>query len=204
MSPLAQALSAALIHFVWQGALVGVVLWLALAALRNRSAAMRYAVSCGALAVLVVVPVATAAAFIMRAAPADIRAVSMATNLRTLVVPQPMLSIWMNPETSSAPWLAQVQLWALPVWSVGVLLFSVRLASGCTHAFTLGRRGAPADQSVLAIVKAIGGRMGIGRPVRVLMSTLTDGPSVLGWLRPVILLTPATAMGLSRHRSSKR
>src|SRR5207247_1673092 len=40
-------------------------------------------------------------------------------------------------------------------------------------------------------------RMGIGRPVRVLMSTLTDGPSVLGWLRPVLLLTPATAMGLT-------
>ena len=33
MSPLAQALSAALIHFVWQGALVGALLWAALAAL---------------------------------------------------------------------------------------------------------------------------------------------------------------------------
>jgi uncharacterized protein (TIGR03435 family) len=197
MSPLAQALSAALIHSVWQGALVGVLLWAALAALRNRPATLRYAVSCGAMAVLVVVPVVTAAAFIMRAVPLTVRPVSMMTDLRTLIAPQPMLSIWMNPETPSAPWLAQLQLWALPVWSAGVLLFSVRLAWGCAHAFALARRGDSADEWVLAIVNAVHGRMGISRPVRVLMSTLTDGPSVLGWLRPVILLTPATAMGLT-------
>lgn len=197
MSPIAQALSAALIHFVWQGALVGVLLWVALAVLRHRSATMRYAVSCGALAVLVVVPAATAAAFILRAAPLDARAVWIVTNLHALVAPQPMLSIWMNPEAPSASWLAQVQLWALPVWSVGVLLFSVRLVWGCAHAFAVGRRGDPADEPILAIVRAVARRMGIGRPVRVLMSTLTDSPSVLGWLRPVLLLTPATAMGLT-------
>jgi uncharacterized protein (TIGR03435 family) len=197
MSPLAQAVSAALIHFIWQGALVGVLLWVALAALRNHSADLRYAVSCIALAILVVVPAATAAAFILRAVPQDVRAVPVVVALRTLVAPQPMLSIWMNPEAPNAAWLAQMQLWALPVWSVGVLLFSVRLALGCTHAFALGRRGDPADEPVLAIVRAVGRRMGIGRPVRVLMSSLTDGPSVLGWLRPVLLLTPATAMGLT-------
>lgn len=118
MSPLAQALSAALIHFVWQGALVGVLLWAALTALRNRSADVRYGVSCGGLAVLAVIPVATAAAFILRAAPPNIPAASMVTDLRTLITPQPMLSIWMNPEAPSAAWLAQVQLWALPIWSV--------------------------------------------------------------------------------------
>ena len=197
MSPLAQALSAALIHFIWQGALVGMLLWVALAALRNRSADVRYAVSCAALAVLVAAPVVTAATFVLRAVPVDVRAASMATGLRTLIAPQPMLSIWVNPEAASAPWLAQMQLWALPVWSMGVLLFSVRLAWGCTHAFALGRRGDPADEAVLAMVRAVGRRMGIGRPVRVLMSLLADGPSVLGWLRPIILLPPAIAMGLT-------
>jgi len=197
MSPLAQALSAALIHFVWQGAFVGVLLWVALAALRNRSATTRYAISCAALAVLVVMPMATGAAFVLRAVPVDVRALSMATGLRTLVAPQPMLPIWINPEAPSAPWLAQLQVWALPIWSMGVLLFSVRLAWGCAHAFALGRRSDPADEPILAIVRAVGRRMGIGRPVRVLISALSDGPSVIGWLRPVILLPPAAAMGLT-------
>ena len=159
MSPLAQALSAALIHSLWQGALVGVLLWAALAVLRHRSADLRYLVSCGALAALVVIPMATAAAFILRAVPGD-RAVSLANDLRTLVAPQPMLSIWMNPETSSAPWLAQVQLWALPVWSVGVLLFSVRLLWGSAHAFALGRSGSPAADPVVALADAVGRRIG--------------------------------------------
>jgi len=86
-----------------------------------------------------------------------------------------MLSIWMNPEAPSASWLAHVQLWVLPVWSLGVLLFSVRLVWSGAHAVALGRRGDPPDDSVVAIVAAVGRRMQIGRPVRVLISALPDG-----------------------------
>ncbi|HVQ12416.1 MAG TPA: M56 family metallopeptidase, partial [Vicinamibacterales bacterium] len=197
MSALAQALSAALIHFVWQGVLIGALLWICLGALRNCSAAVRYVVCCAALALLVVVPAATAAAFILRAVPTDVRAVPLVASLRTLVAPQPMLSIWMSSGAPSAPWLAQLQWWVLPAWSMGVLVCSVRLALGCTQAFALGRRGDPADESILSMVTDLAIRMGVDRPVRVLMSTLVDGPSVVGWLRPVILLTPATAMGLT-------
>jgi uncharacterized protein (TIGR03435 family) len=39
--------------------------------------------------------------------------------------------------------------------------------------------------------------MHIGRSVRVVTSTAANGPSMVGWLRPVILLPPATAMGLT-------
>jgi uncharacterized protein (TIGR03435 family) len=197
VSPLAQAVSAALIHFIWQGVLVGVLLSVALAVLRGRSPAARYLVSCAALAVLVVAPAATALLALFRAVPPDVRAASMVTNLRALIVPQPMLSIWMNPEVPSALWLAQVQLWALPVWSAGVLLFSLRLVWGCTQALALGRGGEPADHSMCAIVAAVAARMGVKRPVRVRISTLVDGPSVLGWLRPLMLLTPAAAIGLT-------
>ena len=59
MTSLAQALSAALLHFVWQGALVGVLLWLALLILRNRPAAVRYTVACAALAILAILPAVT-------------------------------------------------------------------------------------------------------------------------------------------------
>jgi uncharacterized protein (TIGR03435 family) len=197
VSALAQAASAALIHSLWQDALVGMLLWAALAALTNRSAAVRYVVSCAGLTLLIVVPLATAAAFVLRAAPLDVRAVPMMANLRALVAPQPMLSIWMTPEAAGTLWLAQVQRWTLPVWSVGVLLFSVRLAWGSAQALTLGRDGTPAEESVLAIVADLAARMGVYRAVRVVTSSRVDGPSVLGWIRPIILLTPATALGLT-------
>jgi uncharacterized protein (TIGR03435 family) len=197
VSAIAQALSAALIHFVWQGAVIGVLLWGTLAALESRQAAVRYVVSCVALAALVIAPAATAVTFILRAMAPGVAAAPMAMNLRALAAPQPMLSIWMSPEVPSALWLIEVQKWALPVWSVGVLLFSVRLGSGCRQALALRRASGPADEPVLSMVAGLAARMGVDRPVRVVMSTLVDGPGVLGWLRPVILLTPATAMGLT-------
>ena len=56
----AQRIGWALIHFVWQGAAVALVLGMLLALLRHRSAQARWVVSCAALALLAALPVATA------------------------------------------------------------------------------------------------------------------------------------------------
>src|SRR5262249_4667365 len=111
--------------------------------------------------------------------------------------PQTMLPIWIAAEQPRIVWLAWAEMWALPVWSLGVLILSVRLAGGGRYAFTLERRGQSADESVLTIVARVSRRMGLHRSLRVVTSEATDGPSVLGWLRPVILLPPAAIMGLS-------
>ena len=60
------------------------------------------------------------------------------------------------------------------------------------------RRGEPcADERVLTMVAGLARQIGITRPVRVLISSLANGPGVVGWLRPVMLLPPAAAMGLT-------
>ena len=53
------ALGWTLLHFVWQGALVALLLAGVLYLLRRRTAQVRYAVSCGALVLLLVLPVLT-------------------------------------------------------------------------------------------------------------------------------------------------
>jgi hypothetical protein len=60
MTAIAQALSAALLHFIWQGTLVAFLLWIALSMLRNRTADQRYAASCAALALMAALPALTA------------------------------------------------------------------------------------------------------------------------------------------------
>jgi hypothetical protein len=40
-------------------------------------------------------------------------------------------------------------------------------------------------------------RMGIRKPVQTLISSIADAPSMVGWLRPVILIPAATAAGLT-------
>jgi uncharacterized protein (TIGR03435 family) len=198
MSELTRALSTALVDFLWQGAIVGLLLWIALVMLRNRSANARYAVSSAALLALAVLPLMTIIALSASAARPDVAAASgVPLSTAASRMPQTMLPIWMVSETPRIEWLALVQLWALPTWSIGVLLFSVRLAGACRHAMTIRRGATPSDEPVLSTVARLAHRIGITRPVLVLTSSLTDGPSVVGWLRPAILLPPATAMGLT-------
>jgi len=198
MSEWTQALSAALVDFLWQGAFVGLLLWVALVMLRDRSPNVRYAVSCAALLALAVLPIVTIVALFASAARPDVTAASGAPiPADASRLPQTMLPIWMMSETPRIEWLAVVQLWALPIWSIGVLLFSVRLAAAYWHSETARRGATPSDEPVLSTVARLAQRMGITRAVLVVTSSLTDSPGVVGWLRPTILLPPATAMGLT-------
>jgi ammonia channel protein AmtB len=49
----------ALLHFLWQGALIGLALKITLAAMRNRSAQSRYLAGCVAMMLLALTPPAT-------------------------------------------------------------------------------------------------------------------------------------------------
>src|SRR6516165_12286069 len=60
MTAVTQAISRALIHFIWQGGLVGLLLWMILFALKKKSANARYIASCGALGVMAFLPLLTA------------------------------------------------------------------------------------------------------------------------------------------------
>jgi beta-lactamase regulating signal transducer with metallopeptidase domain len=190
MTPITRALSAALLHFVWQGLGVTILLWLALFLWRRRSAALRYAASCAALALLVALPAVTTWILYERPAPAP--------QLASAVAVAAPAGGWSNrPAAPDPDWLVRLQSWTIPVWSCGVLLFSFRMYWGCTRVAALRRRGRAADGGIVAIVAALGRRMGVDRPVRVLLSAVSESPSVTGWLRPVILLPLSTIAGLT-------
>jgi len=189
MTPLTSAISRALIHFVWQGSIVGVSLWVVLFGLRKRSPRARYAAGCAALGLMALAPVVTAWVLYAQA----VGGASM-----------PLLTAWQAAAidvgagaATHAVWLSRLQVWALPIWSIGALAFSLRLVLGYRHAFQLRRRAASAGESALAVVDRLRKVMGVERPIRVLISEMSDSPSVVGWIRPVILLSTATLMGLT-------
>jgi TonB family protein len=190
MTAITQALSAALLHFVWQGLLVGLLLWIALFLMRRGPANARYAASCAALLVLVLLPVVTACVLYQ---PVTAPVAAKVRPARSLAVRAEQSGSVPLP----AAWLTAMQSWALPLWSLGVLAFSLRLVLGSKQVAMLRRHGAPADSGLAEIVAGVARRMGLTRPVRVLISTLADGPSVVGWIRPVILLPSATILGLT-------
>ncbi len=193
MNALTHAISVALLHFVWQGLLVALFLWVALAALRKSSAQIRYVVSCAALALMTVLPLLTAS-IVYRAA---ISANSVAG--QTAVIPF-SLSPAALPAPSLPAWIAWLETWALPIWFAGVLIFAIRLLRILRYVVRLQREGNPAQASLVVAISTLARRMKIDRPVRVLISSLTDTPSVAGWLRPVVLLPAATLLNLSAEQ----
>jgi TonB family protein len=190
MTPLALAISRALIHFVWQGAIAGLFFWIVLHLLRQRSANVRYVVGCAAMIVLALLPLVTAEVLYSRLSNSR---PGVATANIEQSEPQALPAVISQREL----WFSALQSWALPIWSVGVIAFSIRLILGYRHAFILRRRGRPANDSVGAVVMRLAKLMSVRRPMRVLISSMADSPSVVGWLRPVILLPTATLMGLT-------
>jgi len=190
MTAIAPAISAALLHFVWQGLLVAIVLWGALAILRNGSARLRYGLCCAALAIMTVLPFVTAwilyhgtVAAIAPSGRADIAAGANAVTL---------------PAPASLPaWFAILETWALQVWFAGVLVFAQRLIRSSRHIARLQHDGDAAGAPLIATVSRLARQMNVRLPIDVLISRLIDSPSVAGWLRPVILLPAATLMNLT-------
>lgn len=200
MSPLGNAVSAALIHSLWQDALVVVLLAAALVFWRHRTANARYLACCVALVLIALIPAVTAGMLYLRAmAPTVVTAATETTEGASAVagsVPA-RAAIQARSDAQQGTWIPLLQQWALPFWSVGVLMFSLRLVYGNAQAIALRRRAEPADGAIRSIVARLAGRMGIARSIAVFVSSITDSPATLGWIRPVILLPPATALGIT-------
>jgi beta-lactamase regulating signal transducer with metallopeptidase domain len=180
LNPLTVAFRSALLHFVWQGLAVASLLAGALWLMRKRSANARYVVSCAALAMQAALPVWTTV-FLYSSPVANFHAPSL-----------PLRMGLIQPNTSS-DW----QGWALPLWLAGVLIFSIRLGWGYLQVAALRKRGTDAESALRAMVSALAERMGLSRAVRVLTASLPGGPSVIGWIKPVILIPAATIAGLT-------
>ena len=199
MTLLADALSAALIHSLWQNAIVAFLFGVVLVLLRARSANARYGVSCAALALMAAIPVVTTGVLYARALLLQSETTALIANTPLVIGSSPVVEQPMSVSggIQAVDWMSSLQAWALPVWLIGVLVSSLRIVSASAHTVALKRRSEPADEAVASTVAALAARVGVTRAVTVLISRVTGGPATLGWIRPVILLPPAAALGIS-------
>jgi beta-lactamase regulating signal transducer with metallopeptidase domain len=209
--PMAQAMGWALLHLLWQGVLVAAILAATLALMKRQSANARYLASCGAMIALLVLLVATAVRSYdptPAAAPVAFPAtVSMhaATLLDTTADPS---AISPNDQPTTAQLFARAVAVAAPrlpiivlIWATGVLLLSVRLLFGWLRAHELARRSSvPAGRDWQRAAARLADALGLRRGVELLESAAVEVPTVIGFLRPVILLPMATLSGLSTEQ----
>jgi len=170
-----QAAAWALLHFVWQGAVIAALLWLLLAIVPRSQARGRYAASCLALGLLAVAPAATVW-YMLAAHPAQASSRALAPH-----------AVEQGSYTS---------LVLLALWAVGSALMALRLLWGVARLRRLVARAAPPPRDWQNCLSQLALRMGVHQRVRLAISLQIDAPVVLGWLRPVILLPLAALTAL--------
>ncbi|MEZ5303594.1 MAG: M56 family metallopeptidase, partial [Verrucomicrobiales bacterium] len=87
--------------------------------------------------------------------------------------------------------------WVVGVWALGVALLSARLLSGwlCLRRWRASGKEI-ADPVWRARFAALGERMRLSRPVRLLASASAAVPMVAGWIKPVVLVPAGLFTGL--------
>jgi GWxTD domain-containing protein len=196
--PLAHALGWTLLHFCWQGVVVAAMLWFVLRLLHGQPAQARYAAACSALLLLVALPLVTfvqlarqdLAANRMPAIPIYIAGSTLLVNA-SAASSEPLLARIEDLANSFVPWLPVL-------WLAGVAFFLVRLNFGLLAARRMkSTRAEPAGAELQRAFERMRVRLGVGRAVRLMHSALVEVPTVIGWLRPVVLVPASCLTGLS-------
>jgi uncharacterized protein (TIGR03435 family) len=191
--PWVERLGWTLIHFLWQGALIVALYAIAR---RSRAAQLRYTLACLALAAMVAAPVAT---FLIGGTPSQ--------PLPNVSVTTPVQPAPVNVGAGSTPLPIPVYLsesshqhimpWLVIAWFAGSVIFWVRLTGSwfvATRIRSTFVRPAPAEWQHKLDELCV--RIRVSQPVRLLTSALVQVPTVVGWLRPVVLMPVGALTGL--------
>ncbi|HEU0107643.1 MAG TPA: M56 family metallopeptidase, partial [Vicinamibacteria bacterium] len=199
-----EVLGWALVHFAWQGVLAAAVFALLNAAANGAGARVRYALAAFTLSAMAVMPPLTV--LVTRAPGRGIGpAAASAPAARSFgAVPITSARTPAIDDRSALAIRARIAN-ALPaivaLWCAGVLALSIRYLGGWRLVQRMDKSAQPIlGGEVAGRLARLRRRMRVSRPVRLLESTMVDVPTVVGWLRPAILLPAATMAGLTAEQ----
>jgi beta-lactamase regulating signal transducer with metallopeptidase domain len=195
-----RALGWCLLHFVWQGAVLALVLCAVLSRMHRPQA--RYAAAVCALIAMLVVPFITFA--ILKQSPESIRQFSIggiaeigngpeAAQL-SAAPPHDRPAFPFASYAVSIDWLT----YAVLAWFAGVYMFALRTLGGWMLLVRLRRQHVePIAGELLKTCLALQRRLGVSRTVRYVCSKVAESPAVFGSLRPMVVLPLSALAGLS-------
>jgi beta-lactamase regulating signal transducer with metallopeptidase domain len=214
--PLVATLGWTLTHFVWQGALLGLAAFVFLRVMRPERAATRYLIAAGTLAAMLVVPVltfvtssgetaSTRVAWQPQRSPVTANAGAVTGSMIANFEQNPAaVRQWLPTQGSpaSASDAAAIAPWWLPlvtaIWMLGVSVLSIRLLGGWALTQLLARRAvAQVSNDVEASAREMARRLGLRRSFAVVQSSAVLVPTLVGWVKPVVLLPMSALAGLS-------
>lgn len=189
----AAALGAALLHFLWQGTLVGALHALLRGMLPRDASEARYALGLLALLMLAVLPIGTFLFLVGATAPASLLGESVALP-RGALLPEVLAAGPLSAGLEQAGLLH----WVVVPWLAGVSLLSLRALAQWLALQGLLRRHACVDAELDRVLARLEVLFASPRRLAVFVCERIDTPMLVGWLKPVILLPPAVAFGFPR------
>lgn len=177
-----------LLHFTWQGALIGLETALALFLLRKRRAQTRYLVACTGLLLCLLWP---AFELIMRLGAGDAGSGGFTILLAGGTGDAGNGEHWHDLFTRHLAWI-------VGAWSACALAMALRMLVGLLWIRGARRSGAtePAWQARLDRLALSGG---VRRAVRLRIVSGIASPVTAGWWRPVVLVPAALVSGMPAH-----
>ncbi|AVR98622.1 M56 family metallopeptidase [Pseudoduganella armeniaca] len=179
MTAFVDALGWTLLHFLWQGALIGLATAAVLALLRHTAPQQRYLVACVGLLLCAGWPASQFALRLqgdMAVHDAYPALAPTGTAIRVLV-------------------LKPYMTWIVAAWSAGSLAFALRSALGLAWIGRAARLGGR-DPAWQARLTQLAQAMGVRRPVRLRVVARLASPVTALWWRPVVLVPASLLSGL--------
>jgi beta-lactamase regulating signal transducer with metallopeptidase domain len=203
-----------ILHFLWQGTLIAILLAIMLVALKRRSAQARYCVACLALFAMSVCPVFT---FLVSQSRWTVSPTGSRDFVRHSTVTHAAVakgraarSEYASTTAISLPFIATVQRasdpdlvgriarWTVTTWLAGVLLMSVRILLAWIGVRRLVNTDVePASSIQLQLLRETVRKIKVTRIPQLLVSRIVTVPTLIGGLRNIILLPAGALIGLS-------
>ena len=202
-----------LTHSLWQILAIAIVLGGLLMGMRRSAASLRYWVCCAAMVSMLAAPIATLAWLTAEAGPVQV-AIEWAEPIAWLLEPRDgnpgpshaMVQVANSPAIQPLPkqtnWQQLTLRYAVLVYLIGTTILTSRLMSGYWRLRRLQQNVTPADATLRERLAALMKHWGITRHVELLVSAAVEVPTVLGFLKPVILLPLTATSGLSEDQVS--
>jgi bla regulator protein blaR1 len=180
-------LSWALLHSLWQGALIGFVLFLGLRVLSPSQAIWRYRLAIMALALVLL----TALGTFWRQLNTTMVNVSAPLTADADLQWTEQLIQFFNQQVSVL----------MACWLLGMAIFLLRLAWGLWAIGQLKKNASPLAASPWQLVfEEVTQRIGLGQALILAESNRISTPITLGWLKPMVLVPSGLLSGLSKEQ----
>jgi beta-lactamase regulating signal transducer with metallopeptidase domain len=218
LQPLLDAAGWALVHSLWQGALVA-ILYACFSALAARAGSnVRYGAAVTALSLMLVLPVFTVGLAVRSPrglfAREDLSSegkwadsvrerarASREGNEPATRVPQTEGAESASQASTLGDWAAArltlLLPWLVFAWLAGVVLLASRFVGGWLLVLRLRRSATPVAERFEELLARVSERLRVSRAVRLCQSALVEVPTVVGHLRPIILIPASALVGLT-------